>query len=124
MSDSKVSRPLTFQIARWHSFVFAAIFMLYGGVKIILSFLDHNYNELAQPFMFALLGIILIIVAVGFSELKKWGWQALIVINSLIIFLTLFQITAIESIIILILSAVALYSLFSEDTKSYLAKGR
>ena len=49
--------PLTFKLAGWYGVVFAALFLLYGGVKLVLSFLDHNYDDMSQPVIFLFIGL-------------------------------------------------------------------
>ena len=120
MTEKKHDRPITFRIAGWHGFAFAGVFLLYGGVTIILDILDRNYDNLAQPIMFAILGLILISVAFAYNEGKTWGWYGLVAINGLIIVGCLFGLRHYENIILFVLSAVALYALFASPTKDYL----
>ncbi|UCD63280.1 MAG: hypothetical protein JSW34_11095 [Candidatus Zixiibacteriota bacterium] len=120
MSDSKRERPLTYSIAYWYGFVLAVIFLLYGGVEIILNILDRNYQNMAPPILFAALGVILFSVALAFRELKKWGWYGLICISVLVVLGSLLDIGRYENIIILVLSAAALYGLLASDTREYL----
>ncbi len=120
MSEKKDDCPLTYKIASWYGFIISGIFLLYGGVKIVLNILDRNYDNLSQPILFLVLGMILISFAFAYKELKKWGWYGLIVINSLIIISAVVGFRQYENIIILILSAAALYALFSSSTKEYL----
>ena len=85
MSENREDRPLTYRVAGWYGFIISGIFLLYGGVKIVLSILDRNYSDLSQPILFLVLGLILISFAIAYNELKRWGWYGLIVINSLIV---------------------------------------
>lgn len=124
MSDSSNKRPLSFQIARWHSFVFSSIFLIYGGVKIVLSILDRNYADIAQPIIFALLGGILIAFAFAYSERLNWGWYGLVTLNALVIFATLFDYSRISDIalmainaVIMLFSVAVMVALFKPDTK-------
>ena len=120
MPEKKDDCPLTYRIAAWYGFIISGIFLLYGGVKIVLSILDRNYDDLSQPILFLVLGMILISFAFAYNELKKWGWYGLIVINSLIIISAAVGYDRYENIILLIFSAAALYALFSSSTKEYL----
>lgn len=116
----KDNKPLTYSIAYWYAFVFAGVFLLYGGVQIILNILDRNYQDMAQPILFAALGVILISVAYAFRGHKSWGWYGLVVINILIIIDAAVGIRQYENIILLVFSGVALYALFAPATKEYM----
>ena len=120
MTDEKPKRPLVFNLAYWYGLVFACIFILYGGVKIILSILDRNYVELSIPIVSLAVGVILITVAFAFKELKKWGWYGLIGVNSAVVVMALFGYSHYENLILMILSIIALYTLFSSTTKEHL----
>jgi len=122
MPKKKDNRPLTYRLASWYAFIFSAVFLIYGGVKIILGILDRNYTELGQPIIFCLIGVALITVAFAYRELKTWGWYGLVAINSLVILLALFGFSRYENIILIVLSGVALYALFSSQTKQYVFK--
>jgi len=124
MAEKKVSRPLTYQLSKWHGFIFSGIFMIYGAVNIVLSILDRNYTDLEQPFLFTILGLILIAFAIAYNELRKWGWYGLIIINSLVVILAVIGYSHIENLVLLVISLVVLYSLFSSQTKTYLSRGR
>lgn len=122
MQKSKDNRPLTFKLANWYGFIFSAVFLVYGSVKVILGVLDRNYTDLGAPILFALVGLVLISFAFAYKELKAWGWYGLVVINCLVILLALFGYSHYESIILIILSGIALYSLLSPQTKQYVFK--
>ncbi len=121
-SKEKENPPLTFAFAKWYGIIFAVIFLLYGGVKVILSFLDHKYDELGEPMFFGFIGLLLISVALAFNELKKWGWLGLLIINSIVVLLSLIGISHYENIILLLLSGAALGCLLAPQTKQYLFK--
>ena len=122
MTDEKTNRPLTFKIAYWYGLIFSGIFILYGGVQIILGILDRNYSEMMVSILSLLVGIILISFAFAYKELKKWGWYGLIAINALVIILALFDYTHYENIVLMIFSMIALFALFSSSTKQYLLR--
>ena len=124
MTDSSDDRPLTYKIAMWYGYVFSGVFLLYGGVKIILSILDRNYQDIFQPIFFVVMGVILISFVFAYRELKSWGWYGLLVINCLVVIGAIIGYDRYENIVLLILSVVALYALFAPATKSYLFKRR
>ncbi len=117
-------RPLTYRIAAWYAFAFSAVFILYGGVSIILDMLDRNTDSLGQQMLFVVLGLVLISFAFAYRELKAWGWYGLVVVNCLIIIGAVVGYRHYENLVLLILSIVALYSLFSSATKEYLFRRR
>ena len=113
-------RPITYAFSSVYGFVFAVFFLIYGGVKVILAFMDHNYDTLRDPILFTIIGGVLITFAMAFRDLKNWGWYGLIGVNCLVIMLSLFGITRPENIVLLVLSGAALYGLFAPATKACL----
>ena len=118
--EQEQNRPLSFLLSLWHGYLIAGIFLLYGGVKIVLSFLDKDFSGMVSLIMFSALGLILLLIAIAYSEGKKFGWYGLISMNGLIVISTLMNYDILESIIILILSLIALFMLFKPETKNYL----
>jgi len=115
-------RPITYAFASVYGFVFALFFLIYGGVKVILAFMDHNYDTLRDPILFTIIGAILIAFAMAYRDLKNWGRLGLIVINSLVIIASFFQITKAENIALLLLSGLALYGLLAPAKKASLSE--
>jgi len=124
MTDKDTKKPITFRIAAWYGFIFSGVFLLYGLVSIVLGILDRNYDSLAEPVLFTLLGLILVAFAFAYVEFKPWGWYGLIVINALIIVAALAGIRHVENVVLLVLSAVALFALLAGPTKQYLSEHR
>ena len=63
MSSQEYQRgPISFEIAKWLGYIFAAMYILYGGVQIILGVLDRSYSGFAQWSIFLLLGVVLLVV--------------------------------------------------------------
>ncbi len=120
MSNPDDDRPLAFKLVSWYAHLFAAMFILYGGVKMILSFLDHQYQEIGQWLLFLVIGLILIIPAMAYKSLKTWGWYGLVVINALVAVFALTGITNPYNLAWLILSLVVLVLLFVSPARSYL----
>jgi hypothetical protein len=114
-------RPITYAYSSVYGFVFALFFLIYGGVKVILSFMDHNYESLRDPILFTIIGGVLISLAMAFRDLKSWGRYGLIVVNGLVVLIALFGITRPENIALIILSGAALYSLLAPATRDCLA---
>ena len=117
--DSTDRPPLTFLLSKWYNFLFAAVFLIYGSVKIILSILDRNYDDITTSIFFLLLGVILISVWLGYREFKMWGWYGLLGVNGLVMLLALFNITQLGNIILLVLSGATIFLMMVPTTKSF-----
>ena len=113
------SPPMTYLISKWYNFIFAAIFIVYGSVKIILSILDRNYETVTTSVFFLLLGIILISIWLAYREHKMWGWWGLIGMNGAVILLALWNITMIGNMILLFLSLATILLMLAPTTKTY-----
>ena len=108
----------------WYGFLFATLFMLYGGVKIILGFLDRNYAEMATPVTMLALGLVLLAPAIAFREMKTWGYYGLLVINFMVVILAAVGYQHYENLVALILSLGAVAALLAPATKVYLFERR
>ncbi len=124
MKKKSDSRPITFKLSNWWAFGFSVVFIIYGGVNIVLGFLDRSYDQLPQHIIFLLIGFILITFAYAYKNKKTWGWYSQIGINSLIILAALIGYNHLENIVIMVLAAVALYTVFAPDTKQYVFRHR
>ena len=102
-------RPITVTLAKNYAFVFAGLFLLYGGVKVVLSFLDHSYGDLAQPIIFMAIGLILLAPAFAFRELKLWGYWGLVIINAVVVILAAIGYQHYENLVVLVFSGAALF---------------
>ena len=120
MSDKEETMPIAFRIAKWYGFTFAICYILYGGVSIVLGVLDRAYAGLEVPFLFLMLGVLLIVVAYGFAECRKWGWTGLVALSGLVILGSLFKLGHIESYALILLSGGAMYALMTPKTKACL----
>lgn len=120
MNDTDDSRPLAFKVVYWYAHILAAMFILYGGVEMILSFLDHQYQELGQKLIILIVGLILITPAVAYKNEKTWGWYGLVVINGLAVINALIGITNPYNIVLLLSSLTILALLFISPARSYL----
>lgn len=118
MTEEIIKRPVTFLVAKWYGYAFAAMFVLYGGVKIILGVLDRDYTDFSQSFMFLVVGGILVAICMAFRELKSWGWYGLVVLNSLVVLAVLFNLGNALNIVFLLLSVGTLAALFAPTTKA------
>ena len=114
-------RPITYAFSSFYGIIFAMFFLLYGGVKVILSFMDHNYETLRDPIIFTLIGVIFIVIALAYRDLKNWGWYGMIVVHGLAIIGSLFSITQPENIAVLALSGLTLFGLLAPATKAALS---
>ncbi|MEA3296814.1 MAG: hypothetical protein U9R56_02995 [candidate division Zixibacteria bacterium] len=116
----KDNRPLTFKLAAWYGYIFSGMFLLYGGINIVLSFLDHSYDDLGKPIAVLAIGLVLLIPVIAYTELKVWGYWSLVGVNALVVLLSIIGFSHIENLILLVLSGIALYTLLSANTKNYL----
>ncbi|PWB75937.1 hypothetical protein C3F09_01365 [candidate division GN15 bacterium] len=119
MTD-KQHRPLTYLLVLWYSYIFAATYVLYGAVSLILAVLDRNYTDLMTPLVMLMIGIVLVVAALGFRDLKAWGWYSLVVVHGLVILRAIFSLAQIDSVVLAILSLAALVCLFVPPTRLYL----
>jgi hypothetical protein len=120
MSTAEVRHPLTYNLAKWYSYGLAASFLLYGGVKLILSVLDRNYTDMVNPFVSLAIGALVVAVALGYRDLKEWGWYGLVAINSLAGLGTVFGLAQIDNAILLVLSLSALVCLLIPSTRTHI----
>lgn len=120
MEKPQDQRPLTFKLALWYGNIFATMFILYGGIMVVLAFMDHNYDGIEQPIGFLIMGLILIAPVVAYKDLKPWGYWGLVVINGLVVVGAAIGFSEIYNIVPLVLSGVALFALFHSDTKNHL----
>jgi len=109
--------PWTYLVAKWYGYVFALVFLLYGGVSIILGILDRDYTNLSQYLIFLIVGIVLITICVGFRDRRPWGWYGLIVMHGLIILLALVHPGNLYNWLLIVLSAGSLGLLFVPVTR-------
>ena len=113
-------RPITYILAQWYAYLFAAMFILYGAVSLILAVLDRNYADLMTPLVLLVAGVLLVIAALGYRELRHWGWFALVVVHGLVILRALFSLAQIDVVILGVLSLATLICLFAPPTRSYM----
>lgn len=117
--DADVERlPVAFHLAKWWGFILAALYLIYGGVKIILSFLDRNYSDMWTLLLSVALGLILLVFAYGFRDRKEFGWYGQLVVNATVVLLSLFSLKQYGAVIILSLAGVALLLLCMPSTRS------
>ncbi len=118
MPKIEQTSTLIFSAVKWHGYVIAGVFLVYGGIKIVLSFLDRTFTDIGQSFVFLLVGLLLISIVIAYRSGKLWGWYGLVTVNSAVILLSLFGLGHIESIVLLAISLLALTALMSPAIKS------
>ena len=116
--ENKPKRPWSFLVPKWHGYIIGIVYGIYGGVKIILGALDHNYEGFDQLAVFLIIGIAIFALTIGFRELQVWGWYGLVAVNGLIILMTLWGLRDLYYIFFLILSIAVLVLLFMPQTKT------
>lgn len=124
MSDSaaqheaqSTQRPLSFIVAKWQGYVLAAMYLLYGGVKIIFGWMDNDFNHFWQFAVSLGYGGVMIQFAFAYRNLKIWGWYGLIAINSLTAIGCMATLSLEGSSALLVLSAVGLVALLWPSTR-------
>lgn len=117
-------RPITYKLAQWYAYIFAATFVLYGAVSLILAVLDRNYADLMTPLVLLVAGILLVVVALGYRDLRHWGWFALVAVHGLVVIRALFSLTQIDYVILALLSLISLVCLFAPPTRTYMFGSR
>ena len=111
ISKAEEKPPILFSVVKWYGYVFALTFVLYGGVQLVLGFMDRDYEEFEQKFIFLILGVILLTVCYAFRDLKNWGWYGMVAINGLIVLLALIGLGSVYNIILMVLSLAAIGAL-------------
>ena len=116
-------RPLTFVIAKWYGYIFVLFFVLYGGVKIVLGIMDHNYEGFPQSLIFLLAGILLSTIVFAFRDGKAWGWYGMIAMHGLAMLGSLVQAGDASYLVLAILSAGVLALLLAPPTRECVFDG-
>ncbi len=121
---SSNDRPVTYVIAQWYGYIFAAMFILYGAVSLILAVLDRNYVDIMTPLVLLMAGILLVVAALGYRDLRHWGWFALVAVHGVVILRALFSLSQIDYVILAVLSLLTLICLFAPPTRTYMFGSR
>jgi hypothetical protein len=111
METRDARRPWPFLVAKWYGYVLSWMFLLYGGVMLVLGFLDRNYKDFGQYLVFLVVGGVLLSVCIGYRDGRVWGWYGLVVISGLVAIGALFDPGNYLNIIILVASLAALGAL-------------
>ena len=119
--SESVRPPVTFLLAKWYGYVLSVIFLLYGGVSIILGILDRDYSNTGQLLVFLVIGIILVTLVIGFRDGKLWGWYGQIGVHGLVIILALFHPLNPYNWLLIVLSAGTIGLLFAPPTRAALS---
>jgi hypothetical protein len=121
-ADSGRERPpLTFLAAKWYGYILSLIFLLYGGVSIVLGMLDRDYSNTGQLLIFLGIGIVLVTLVVGFRDGRRWGWYGQIGVHALIMILVLFNPSNPYNWLLFVLSAATIGLLFAPHTRAALS---
>ena len=116
--------PLTYVITKWWAYCFCAMYLLYGGVKVILGFLDRNYSDMGAPLISLVVGLGLAVVSIAYRDKKSWRWYGMVTLNLLIALGTAVllaqRLDVISNGVLLLVAAIALAALFAPATKEYI----
>ncbi len=113
--------PLTFSAAKWYGYVLSTMYMLYGGVQIILGILDNNYSDLGTWVISLFVGIFLLSVTLAYRDLKKWGWQGMVLLNAIFLIVAAFGYSDRLNIVLLVFAAAAQTALLWPSTRQCIA---
>ncbi|MCX6835870.1 MAG: hypothetical protein NTW07_12230 [candidate division Zixibacteria bacterium] len=89
--SESIRPPLTFLLVKWYGYILSMIFLLYGGVSIVLGILDRDYSKTGELLVFFVIGLVLVTLVIGLREHKLWGWYGQIGVHGLIIIIALFH---------------------------------
>lgn len=93
------------------------MYILYGGVSIVLAFLDRNYKDMKAPVLFVAIGILVLVFSYAFRDRKMYGWYGLLVVNCAVILLSIFTLKLYGAVAILVLAVGAVVTLFAGSTR-------
>jgi len=113
--------PLTFLLAKWYGYILAIVFLLYGGVSIVLGILDRDYTNTGQLLVFFAIGMVLVTLVIAFRDRKTWGWYGQIGAHGLIIILALLHPSNPYNWVLIVLSAGTITLLFAPTTRAVIS---
>jgi len=119
--SGSIRPPMTFLLVKWYGYVLSMIFLLYGGVSIILGVLDRDYSHTGQLVVFLVIGIVLVTLVIGFRDRRIWGWYGQIGVHGLIIILALFHPLNPYNWLMIVFSAGTIGLLFAPPTRAALS---
>jgi len=96
----------------------ALVFLLYGGVSIVLGILDRDYSNTGQLLVFLGIGMALVTLMVGFRDRKMWGWYGQVGAHALVMILVLFHPTNPYNWLLFLLSGATVGLLFAPPTRT------
>lgn len=79
------ANPITFSIVLWHAYLLSTMFLLYGGVKLLLGILDRQYDDMLPSGLFFGIGLLIVNIAWRFRERDWFGWYGLLAVNGAIV---------------------------------------
>ena len=121
--DKGPDRPLSFVIAKWYGYVFTLFYVLYGGVKIVLGVMDHNYEDFSKSVIFLLVGVVLAVVVFAYRDLKTWGWYGMVAVTGLTLIGSIIRVQDVSYLALTLLSGAALVLLLMPPTRECVFKG-
>jgi hypothetical protein len=120
VTEKGEDHPITYVITKWWAYVLCAMYLLYGGVKVILGFLDHSYVDMAAPMVSLIVGLAIAVVVIAYRDRKSWGWYGLVGLNVLVVLMAVLKLSFVGNIVLLVLGLLALAALFAPSTKSHI----
>lgn len=115
--ELKPLRPLSFIVAKWQGYILAAMYLLYGGVKMIFGWMDNDFNNFWFFAIWLGYGGLMIQLVLAYRNLKIWGWYGLILFNSIAAIWCFATLSRDGSLALLVLFAVGLVALLWPSTR-------
>jgi len=115
--STEETRNWPFWAIKWYGYIFALMFIFYGGLKLVLGALDRVYTDTPEHVVYLVEGLILLGLTMGFKERKNWGWYGMVVLNGLVVLNAVFTMNQVYNIPFLILSLAAVGTLFSRPVR-------
>lgn len=119
MSENKDQTPLIIKILAWYGILFGCSYIVYGVVSIILGILDRNYSTVGKDFLISLYGIPMLVAALGFKNIQRWGWIGYAALLAVVVLIAFISRTDSNGIIVGILSLAALGGLMSPGVRKH-----
>lgn len=119
--ETEPEKSLPFNIAKWQGYVIAAMYLLYGGVKIIFGILDNDYSNFTSLIFWFGFGVVLIMFVLAYSGHKLWGWIGLLVFNAYAAIWSLAKFSEVGSAAVMVLALIGIVALLWPSTRQTLS---
>lgn len=111
--------PIEIRILYWFGIIFGAMFIFYGLVSIVLSFMDRTYQDIGGNFIILIYGLPFIVAGYGLKNLRKWGWVFYTALMALVLVMSFFSKMDLYGILIIILMGLALVGMMLPSVRKH-----